>query len=139
MANRMAELEKAHRGKLMRVVDLPDEYHLLKSWVGDMKFGRDNVMAVIGDHYVWVKWYTHDSVISVAVKLPKTESETDRGYLGGFAQKRAPRPGETWTRGNDLADGIYAHETWNQILADAAGWSAQPLDAIFPKTPPKGK
>ena len=46
----------------------------------------------------------------------------DRGigksYLGCIASRRAPLPGESHTRGNDLADGDFTFETWCQIVLD---------------------
>ncbi len=40
------------------------------------------------------------------------------GYLGCIASCRTPRAGESWTRGNDLADGKLSSATWHRILAD---------------------
>ena len=120
------KLESDLGGKLSLVADLPEEYADLKRWVERMKFGRNNVLAVVAADGVRVKWYTRDDVISVSVRLPGEARE--QGYLGGYSSARAPRPGETWTRGNDLADGPYCEETWNAILSDAAGLSALPLE-----------
>jgi hypothetical protein len=36
-------------------------------------------------------------------------------YLGCIAWSRIQRPGETWTRGNDLPDGKFCRETWDAI------------------------
>ncbi len=51
-------------------------------------------------------------------------------YLGCTVSSRMPRPGETWTRGNDLADGSFAIETWDRILRDIVGYE---LKAIEPE------
>lgn len=48
----------------------------------------------------------------------KTETEGDAGYLGCVASCRKVRAGESWTRGDDLADGPYSEKTWQGILAD---------------------
>lgn len=37
-------------------------------------------------------------------------------YLGCTAASRKPRPGEKWTRGNDLPDGKFNEETFHRIL-----------------------
>lgn len=37
-------------------------------------------------------------------------------YLGCSSRSRKPRTGETWTRGNDLADGQFTNETWHKIV-----------------------
>ena len=118
-------LEREHGGQLMRVRDLPAQYDDLKSWIG-AKYGTHNILAVLSSDHLRLRWYTRDSLISVSVRLPG-QNGSARGYLGATASSRAPRPGETWTRGNDLADGPYSHETWLKIVADAAFWDVLPL------------
>ena len=44
------------------------------------------------------------------------------GYLGCIASQRTPRPGETHSRGNDLFDGPFNHDTWTRILADIVSY-----------------
>lgn len=39
-------------------------------------------------------------------------------YLGCQASARKERPGESWRRGNDLADGELSSETWMSVLRD---------------------
>jgi len=43
------------------------------------------------------------------------ERSKDDGYLGCTVSCRKPRPGEQWTRGNDLPDGKLCRETWDNI------------------------
>ena len=45
-------------------------------------------------------------------------THTTGGYLGCIVSERKPRAGESWTRGNDLADGDFCEETWLAILRD---------------------
>ena len=40
------------------------------------------------------------------------------GYLGCVSTVRKPKVGESWNRGNDLADGPYGFDTWVKILGD---------------------
>lgn len=42
----------------------------------------------------------------------------DGNYLGCMASSRAPRPGEDWSRGSDLADGKFSKHTWDRIVGD---------------------
>lgn len=68
---------------------------------------------------VCVKFYTADHEYSISARVPSHNEETgdfDGGYLGCIVNKRKPRVGEHWTRGNDLPDGKYNKETWNKIL-----------------------
>lgn len=39
-------------------------------------------------------------------------------YLGCTMTSRKPRAGEDWTRGNDLTDGRFCKDTWDNIVAD---------------------
>lgn len=48
--------------------------------------------------------------------------KNENGYLGCIASQRMPRAGETWTRGNDLFDGPFCHETWTRILGDIVSY-----------------
>lgn len=124
-ADRQAILDAAHRGKVMRLRDLPTQYDELRSWIS-AKYGTAHILAVLNDEYARLKWYTRDSVIGVVVHLP-TEKRP-QGYIGATASSRAPNPGETWTRVNDLADGPYCKETWDRVVADAAFWDVLPLE-----------
>ena len=49
----------------------------------------------------------------IIVAIDRTE---DNGYLGCQVQVRKPRPSEDWLRGNDLADGPFNKNTWNDIV-----------------------
>lgn len=57
--------------------------------------------------------YTEAHVYSVVV--------TDT-YLGCTATNRKPLIEEDWTRGNDLADGKFSHETFVKVLLDIVGY-----------------
>lgn len=48
-------------------------------------------------------------------------------YLGCIVSARKPRPGEDWTRGNDLADGRFCKETWHKILADIVSYELKTI------------
>lgn len=60
------------------------------------------------------KIYTGEYCYSIDVAEPKSENKP-WGYLGCVVSTRKPRPGEDWTRGNDLPDGICHEDTWNAI------------------------
>lgn len=66
-----------------------------------------------------VTLFTSRRSYSIVMKPIRASSHGDEsGYLGATGSQRAPRAGETWTRGNDLADGPYCKKTWDQIVAD---------------------
>lgn len=50
-------------------------------------------------------------------KIYANDRSTDDGYLGCQVTARKMRPGEDWTRGNDLADGPFNYATWLRILS----------------------
>lgn len=83
-----------------------------------------------------LRFFTKEHSYSLSVRLPSEERkrviETDEkgkvlvnadvpvndGYLGCIGQVRKSRAGEDWNRGNDLADGNYSQETWQEIKDD---------------------
>ena len=52
---------------------------------------------------------------------------TDTDYLGCQVSTRKPRPGEDWTRGNDLVDGKFSDDTWGKILRDIIAYELKTL------------
>lgn len=48
----------------------------------------------------------------------RPEQDGKKSYLGCIKSLRAPLPGETWTRGGDLADGEFNDATLTRILSD---------------------
>ena len=52
-------------------------------------------------------------------------------YLGGGVSSRTVRPGESWTRGNDIHDGKFSRETWDHILRDILGYELVALDPVM--------
>ncbi len=48
-------------------------------------------------------------------------------YLGCIASTTRERPGENWTRGNDLPDGPFCRETWDAIKNRIIGYEMEKL------------
>jgi hypothetical protein len=111
--------ESDHGARIVALDSLGPEYKDLVSWVRSMRHGRDKALVLDHGDAVRLRWYTDTQNLSLYVVPPSTAKPD--GYMGGSVQHRAPYPGETWTRGADLADGPYAFETWCQFLADALG------------------
>lgn len=88
-------------------------------WFIDWKSEQIN----IGDYEyrgkVWI--YTVDNVYGIVALKRKEKGKKDT-YLGCTVSKRKPRAGETWTRGNDLADGEFNRKTWDRIKNDIIGY-----------------
>ena len=71
---------------------------------------------------------THRYSLAVRKGSPAASgTEGAAGYLGCIAQVRTPRPGEDWTRGNDLPDGPLCRETFDAILNSIVGYELLPL------------
>jgi len=51
-------------------------------------------------------------------------------YLGCIASATRERPGETWTRGNDLPDGPFSRETWESIKDRIISYEMVKLEPI---------
>lgn len=60
-------------------------------------------------------------------------------YLGCIVNSRKPRPGEDWTRGNDLADGKLDEETWNKILRDIVAYELKTISDYILNPPNKNQ
>lgn len=61
------------------------------------------------ESYVVLRFLTANNSYSIVGKST---------YLGCVYRNRYPLPGETWTRGSDLADGDFSEATWNRIVQD---------------------
>ena len=51
-------------------------------------------------------------------KILVSPYDNGTAYLGCVMSSRKPRAGEDWTRGNDLTDGKFSKDTWDNIVAD---------------------
>jgi len=88
----------------------------LREWLSQMKYRK-------GDHWspyikrendiIRVRLFTDRNVYGIVAKPT---------YLGAMASSSKPRVGEDWTRGNDLADGPFNHDTWVKILSDIVSY-----------------
>lgn len=57
-----------------------------------------------------------------------TISFAEGHYLGCIAGSRIVRAGETWTRGNDLPDGPFSRETFDNIMRAIVGYELVRLE-----------
>jgi len=73
-------------------------------------------------------FFTNDHTYYISCRLPSDSCK--EGYLGCTARCRKPRPGETWTRGSDLADGKYKEETFRRIVNDIVGYEMKSLQCF---------
>lgn len=66
--------------------------------------------------YVKLTLLTVTNSYGIRAYLPANGSV--KGYFCCEFSAREPNPGETWTRGGDLADGDFSKETWDKIVQD---------------------
>ncbi len=72
--------------------------------------------------YMRSKIWTMNTVYSITASMHVLNPP---GYLGCGACSRKPRTGETWERGNDLADGDFCEATWQKILQGIVRYEAE--------------
>ena len=89
-------------------------------YISDYKRGKIRIKIFTKDHYYTivarlpeVKRPSANYKLKVGDKLEKLND----GYLGTYGNCRKARAGEEWTRGNDLPDGSYSRDTWEQFKA----------------------
>jgi hypothetical protein len=103
--------------------DNPDvtKMEKLKFWVDRLVFsGKPEEFIQISESFKTeneevreICFYTNE----YKYRIYAVDRKKDEGYLGCQVSARKMRPGEDWTRGNDLADGKFNEETWNSIIA----------------------
>ena len=107
-------------------MELQEMRSKLVEWIEEMKHGyRDPKLYMWefetdeGKEGIRVLLYTESNEYSIVAYPPKGSY---RGYLGCIGGSRKPRAGESWSRGNDLADGTFCRKTWTKILSDIVGY-----------------
>jgi len=129
----VGRLEKDYGGRLIHKDELTYMFPELARWLNAI-IARFEKAALIfyhkEDKKVVIKLFTetHSYHIVARRRDKKNKDENNLGYLGCTVSTRKPLIGETWTRGNDLADGIYSEQTWINILCDIVGYEMKPLD-----------
>lgn len=102
----------------------------LEPWRGIPEQGPENYILTDKEYgrYLYsgsppVKWAVEPNVLHVLLFTERNayhisiRPHQDRpAYLGCTASARYYRPGETWTRGNDLPDGEFSRKTWDYIV-----------------------
>lgn len=71
-----------------------------------------------------LKLYINDHSYAISVYPP--DEKRPNGYMGCIVSAVHPNEGESWTRGNDLADGPYGEHTWNKIMLDIVSYELVP-------------
>jgi hypothetical protein len=136
---------------------IPDKYSEIISWMKSIsRYGELDNFSIVdytpskpqvpGEQYevgkLNFKIFTKEHVYSISCILPYSDSRTEGstqisgtnypGYLGCTVSTRKPRAGETWNRGNDLADGIYSYDTFMKIIQDIVSYEL--VKVIKPKS-----
>lgn len=94
----------------------------LAGWLQGFKFFAAKRVHVVknSDDELYIKIYTARNCYAIraigeCIQELK-ESNDIHTYLGCVGSSRTPRPGEDWTRGNDLPDGYFNEKTFHHIL-----------------------
>lgn len=133
LKERFEEKRNAKLIKYESLIDIAPEFALWLKTV--VRYG--NV-----DSQVLIYWYCYDSCpenrfrcifytnnhkYSISGYVPIEADKDNKGYLGCVASTRKPRPGEDWTRGNDLPDGNYSKQTFDKIVRGILGYEIKNL------------
>lgn len=102
------EVHDRIRDRLQR---LGADAHLVANYPAEI----DSDESPRGEHKFVVRIYT--LLNSYQIKAVSREAD-DSDYLGCTMSARRARPGEDWTRGNDLADGPLTRSTLMRIYED---------------------
>ena len=125
--------EEEHNCTLLRWADLMNS-----PWNADFgmklkqlaRYGNVDSVILISkpndpkNDWITVNFYTDEHIYSIHVHWADT---MENSYLGSTVSSRKPRPGEVWRRGNDLPDGKYNEETWNNILRGIISYEMKTL------------
>ena len=113
---------------------LRKEFSELGEWLKPLcRFDKieDFVLSDYKEKTLRLQIFTKNHLYSISAKLPDRSNFAkehgdkggyDDGYLGCISQTRKPRAGEDWNRGNDLADGSYSKETFEEIVYDIVAY-----------------
>ena len=124
-------IEKEYKGKLIDVLEARKQgYGSYIDWLKHItKYGnfKNTVLFIdLGDTLRTV-FFTGEYEYYIRATLPKND---DVGYLGCIVNCRKARPGETWQRGSDLADGRYCKETFDRIVCDIVSYEMKHLQCF---------
>jgi len=105
MALRLSDVE---------VIKCPNGGTLI-GWLGEFKYCTGKRIHVVenSEYELYIRIYTARNCYAIRAKGAGLEKPN---YLGCIASTRTPRPGEDWTRGNDLPDGSFCKKTFHRIL-----------------------
>ena len=122
---------EAYKHKPKFSISVLKEFSELFDWLKQIsRYCKVEDFIYISDYKIGeirLKIFTKDHEYNISAKLPKRSDFAAKhgdkggyndGYLGCISQTRKPRAGEDWNRGNDLADGGYSAETWQEIKDD---------------------
>lgn len=129
MALRLSEVEEIHCSNGIQLVD----------WLGHFKFFTGKRVHIVKNtnEELYVRIYTARNCYAIhaigdQIREPEETGDGVVSYLGCVASRRTPRPGEDWTRGNDLPDGRFCKGTLNRILGAIVFYEAVEVSE-FPK------
>jgi len=122
------QLEEYYQGSLITSKGLKDFDLTLYQFLGSItRYANIDASMLIfkkkekeGLSSIRVIFFTQDNEYTV-------HFHKGRNYIGAIVRSRKSRPGETWQRGRDLADGNIGEETYRSILADIVAYEIKNL------------
>lgn len=83
-------------------------------WTRDVEIVSNELRD--GDQTARIRIYTASNIYAINARVGTVS------YLGCIATARMPRAGEDWSRGNDLPDGNFSQETFDNIMKAIVGY-----------------
>ena len=100
----------------------------LIQWLRECQFFKEKRVHIVESG-------TLDCIIRLYTDRTRYQIKVTNCYLGCTASSRKPRPGEDWTRGNDLPDGPFSKDTFYAILGAIVCYE---LKEVVKPRPPGG-
>jgi len=115
------------------MAECKDYKERFKAFLGELGRWGENKYLIKGIDEGRVRAYLYTDGHCYAIDA------TDTGYLGCVVSSRKPRPGEDWTRGNDLTDGKLSQKTWDAILRDIIAYELKTISDYILNPPTKNE
>ena len=129
LKSRLSEINNATLINYEELIEVAPEFSL---WLKEIvRYGNVDSQVMIfldtkdnGKNRFICRLYTNDHYYSITGYKP---IDKKGGYLGCTASTRKNRPGEDWSRGNDLPDGKYNKKTFDSIIRRIVAYELKTL------------
>lgn len=120
--------------RLSEATNVPEHIRFVTDFLQQGKYFNPNMVEIYyadekdkrEGRFDRIRIYTEKRVYTICVA--GVDEKHPRGAVIGFMNNRAPRPGETWTRGSDIRDGSLDQDTLSKLLLDILSCEMLPVE-----------